>query len=161
MFVAVPEVFKLFLSVLHEQSSSSLLVVHFYIIGFEDQLHLTASAIVKRSPALAHHPIHGHVVSWEQPTQFRLTQSFSISMTLHTATMRGKSVLSYVQLSPDLQLSTRSSSRATTIERGMLPTDSLCTCVWGRSRFTLTKSIIHTKKGDHKYTVAALLALVS
>lgn len=40
---------------------------------------------------------------------------------------------------PDLQLSTRSSSKTTTKERGILPTESLCTC--GRmARFVKTKT---------------------
>lgn len=62
VFVVSPEVFKFFLNVPHGHSSNSLLVVNFYIVSFEDKLHLTASAIIKGFPALAHHPIDSHVI---------------------------------------------------------------------------------------------------
>lgn len=63
MFVSIPEVFKLFLNILHDESSTSLLVIHFYVVGFEDQFHITGSAIIKWLPALAHHPIHSHIIT--------------------------------------------------------------------------------------------------
>lgn len=62
MFVAFPEVVKLLLNIFQKQSSS-LLVVHLYVVSFEDQLHITASVVIEGLPALAHHPIDSHVVS--------------------------------------------------------------------------------------------------
>ncbi len=61
--VTDPELLEFPLNVFHDQSGSSLLVVHLDVVGSEDQLHITAAVIIEGLPALAHHPIHCYIIS--------------------------------------------------------------------------------------------------